>query len=212
MTVLRTKIPDFELANPLYTGAQVSFFGVDEDGVSTGVLATLYSAPTGAGTLTNPQTLDADGKFEAAVYIEDPVIGAVTGANVPSHSTGVIAPFRGRWRGDWVTATVYRENDFIQDALTNNIYVATEDYTSGATLAADVAASDLALVFSFTAITADAAQLVAALAASSASAAAALVSQLAAAASATAADASATTATSPTIGPRSATTSTPTRS
>lgn len=194
MSALRTKVPDFELANPLYVGAQVSFYGVDVDGVSTGVLATLYAEPTGTATLTNPQRLDSEGKFSAPVYIADPVIAEVTGANVGSHTTGVISPLRGTWRGDWVTGTVYRANDFLQNPATFNIYVVAADYTSGASVAADISANHLVLVFSFTALTADAAQIAAAVAASAASASAAAASASAAATSASAASTSASAA------------------
>jgi len=89
MAIFRGTIPDFQLANPLYIGAQVSFFTVS-GGVATTTLATLYAAPTGATTMANPQTLDSEGKFVAPVYIEEPVIASVVGATVGSHTTGVI--------------------------------------------------------------------------------------------------------------------------
>lgn len=143
---LRRAIPDFQLANPIYSGAHVSYYEADEDGEITTTLAALYAAPTGATLAANPQTLDGEGKFSAPVYFADPIIGVVIGPNVESHETGVIAPMSGTWRGDWVTATVYTENDFIRNSVTGNIYVATEDYTSGASVAADVSAGSLELV------------------------------------------------------------------
>lgn len=91
MTVARGTIPDFQLANPIYAGASVSFYTVDGSGVSTGVLATLYANPLSATTATNPQVLDADGKFAAPVYIDVSVIGVAVGPNVASHATGVIS-------------------------------------------------------------------------------------------------------------------------
>lgn len=90
MTAFRTAIPDFQLANPIYAGASVSFFTVDVNGVATATLATLYANPTGATTTRNPQILDADGKLTAPVYISAPVIAEAVGPNVASHSTGLI--------------------------------------------------------------------------------------------------------------------------
>jgi hypothetical protein len=191
---LRTKIADFELANSLYVGAKVSFFTVDGNGQSTGQLATLYAAPTGPVTALNPQTLDSEGKLAAPVYIEDPVIAEVIGANVESHTTGVISPLRGTWRGDWVTGTVYRANDFVRDPTLDDIYVATRDYTARATIGADIAASDLLLVFSFSEINADAAALQNAVNTATSSATSASNSATSASSSATSASNSATSA------------------
>lgn len=142
----RGAIPDFQLANPIYIGASVSFYEVDDDGARTDTLATLYAAPTGSTTVSNPQTLDGDGKLDAPVYIAEPVIAVAVGPNVASHETGVIAA-RGKWRGDWVTATVYYVNDFVKDAATGEVYVVADDYTSGASVAADVSATHIELVF-----------------------------------------------------------------
>jgi hypothetical protein len=141
----RGAIPDFQLANPLYIGARASFFTIDQDGARTTTLATLYADPTGTQTLANPQTFDSEGKFEAPVYIEEPVIAEVSGPNVESHTTGAINA-RGTWRGDWATGTVYFSTDFVQDPITGNVYAATNDYESSASVATDVANGDLTLV------------------------------------------------------------------
>lgn len=90
MPLFRASIEQFELANPIYVGALVSFFTVDTNGDATNTYATLYAEPTGAQTVSNPQTLDGEGKFSAPVYIQGPVIGYVTAANVPAHSTGIV--------------------------------------------------------------------------------------------------------------------------
>lgn len=147
----RGTIPDFQLANPLYTAAQVSFYTVDDEGESTGTLATLYAGPTGTQTLGNPQALDSEGKFFAPVYSEVPVIAEVVGPNVGSHTTGVIQA-RGRWRDDWVTATVYYTDDFVVDPVTGDILAATNDYTSGASVSVDEAAGNLEVIISQVAI------------------------------------------------------------
>lgn len=91
MTTFRNAIPDFQLANQIYAGASVSFYTVNGSGVSTGVLATLYANPIGATTTSNPQVLDADGKFLAPVYIDVDVIAVAVGPNVASHSTGIVS-------------------------------------------------------------------------------------------------------------------------
>lgn len=88
----RASIGDFSLANLFYVGASVSFFTIDAvTGAKTATLATLYSGITGADTLTNPQKLDSQGKLKQPVYVEVPVIGAITPKNsADSHDTGVI--------------------------------------------------------------------------------------------------------------------------
>lgn len=150
----RTVIPDFQLANPMYVGASVLFYTVDEDGEQTETLATLYAAPTGSITTANPQTLDSEGKFAAPVYIDVPVVANVSGATVGTHVTGVISA-RGTWRGNWVTGTTYFVNDFVRDGSLpseqQSVYVVSNDFVSGATLAADVSAGDLVLVLDPTA-------------------------------------------------------------
>lgn len=146
MASFRSAIKDFELANPLYTGATITFYTVDDDGEKTATLGTLYQSAVGSVTASNPQTLDGDGKFARPVYHSAPLIAEVVGVNVASHDTGVIAP-RGVWRGDWVTGTTYYATDFVRDpASPANAYIVTNDYTASATFAADLANGDLALV------------------------------------------------------------------
>jgi hypothetical protein len=92
MAFTRTKIPDFELANPLYAATSVRFVTVDGSGNPTSTLATLYQASVGIETAANPQILDSEGKFQRPVYIEVPVIGRVIGIHVADHDTGIILP------------------------------------------------------------------------------------------------------------------------
>jgi hypothetical protein len=94
----------------------------------------------------------------------------------------------GQWRGNWVTATPYVYRDLFQDSTNGNIYVVIQGYTSGASVAADVAAGDAVLVLSLSEVTA-----LANVAAASATAAAG--SATAASTSATGSASSATTAT-----------------
>lgn len=85
----RYNINDFALANPAYPGATVSFWTVS-GGAKTATLATLYAASTGTTTLTNPRTLDSDGKFSVPVYIEVPTIATISGLTIADHDTGIM--------------------------------------------------------------------------------------------------------------------------
>ena len=90
MTYARTSIPDFSLANSFYALATVTVFEVDADGDRTTILAPLYEAPVGTARLTNPQTLDSEGKFVRPVYVDRDVVVVVSGRTVGTHDTGVI--------------------------------------------------------------------------------------------------------------------------
>jgi len=142
----RSPIHEFELANPLYVGATVTFYVADANGLKTAEAATLYAGPTTATTASNPQVLDLDGKLAAPVYHEVAVIAEVTGPNVASHDTGVIEP-RAKWREDWATATYYYSGDSFRDAATRAIYIAKVDFLSQATVAADLASDFIELLF-----------------------------------------------------------------
>lgn len=86
-------IPDFELANPVYAGASVSFFTVNPSTLTaTTTLVTLYADPLGQTPAANPQGLDSTGKFEAPVYVGVPCIAVVSGITAPSTTTGIIFP------------------------------------------------------------------------------------------------------------------------
>jgi hypothetical protein len=92
MTYARTSIPDFSVANKLYVNAVVTAYTVDSNGVKTTTKATLYAAPTGSTTLTNPQILDSYGKFKSPVYVGQRVILTISGLrNTPDHDTGIVA-------------------------------------------------------------------------------------------------------------------------
>lgn len=58
----------------------------------------------------------------------------------------------GEWRGDWVTSTDYVISDVIRDGSNGNIYISKSVYTSGASVAVDVAAGDLELVIDVAAV------------------------------------------------------------
>lgn len=93
MAFKRTAIPFFELANAAYASGSVSFFGVDDTtNLITATLITLYAGKTGATTVTNPYTLDSDGKFSSPVYAEERFIAIVTDADGQQHTTGIWEP------------------------------------------------------------------------------------------------------------------------
>ncbi|UVC14705.1 hypothetical protein [Mesorhizobium onobrychidis] len=170
MPGLRSSIPDFQLANPIYIGATATFFEVDINGIKTATLATLYAGPTGSTTARNPQTLDGDGKFEAPVYIADAVIAEISGASVASHDTGVIQ-VRGTYKGNYLAGTIYSSSDLVRDSLTGDVYVVTNDYLA-VSLAADITAENLIIMVEISPISAVATAAAAAAAASAAAAAA----------------------------------------
>lgn len=173
MTV-RTPIRDFELANPIYKNASVSFYTVSS-GVKTTTLATLYAGPSAAAQLANPQKLNSQGQFKQPVYIASEVIGTITGISVASHDTAIHSPspdFRVQqstaklqysydgvtWndtgdtifnnRGVWVTATAYKRNDLSTNGAL--VYLSLVAHTSG-TFATDLAAGDWLLILDLTA-------------------------------------------------------------
>lgn len=86
-------VPDFATANPLYAGAQVTFWNVDANGARLATRATLYANATSSAALSNPVTLDSEGKFAAPVFLADPAIAEVAGPNIGSHYTGLISVF-----------------------------------------------------------------------------------------------------------------------
>ena len=113
----RIALHAFELANPIYKNASVSFYTV-ANGVKTSTLATLYSGLTGSAQLSNPQKLNSHGQLKQAVYIEDKVIGSISGISVAGHDTGIFTPGIIATfitdTGTWVTATDYEILDLVK--------------------------------------------------------------------------------------------------
>lgn len=138
----RYSIPLFQVANKVYAGTSVTFYTVDGSGQKTATKAILYDGPAGSGTLSNPQSLDGDGKFAQPVYCEDPIIAVIAGLSAPSGETGIISNAI-RKRGDWATATVYAVNDLARVPVSDptyggNVYICVMRHTS-ATFATDFA-------------------------------------------------------------------------
>lgn len=102
--------------------------------------------------MSNPITLDGDGKQDDPVYLEAAVIADIAGLSVADHSTGILAiPIENK--GTWATATVYKPGDIIVDgaagANTGNVYYCNTRHTSG-TWATDLAASKWSLLIDAT--------------------------------------------------------------
>ena len=140
----RFRIPDFELANPMYIGATVSAFTVDGNGAKTATLADLYADEISATLLTNPQILDSEGKFAQSVYADQPVIMSISGISAGDHDTGITAAAV-RARGDWAAAATYAVNDVVRVPLSDptyggNIYIAQTRHVANASFAVDLAA------------------------------------------------------------------------
>lgn len=126
----RFAIQDFALANRIYRGGRVHVYEVDDDGVKTDDLATLYEAPTGTGTLRNPQRLDGEGKFSEPVYVDEPVILTISGLGVPDHDTGVVRSLVGTpsYRG----ALVSPASNVVNPTYPYTLLCATETFDTDA--------------------------------------------------------------------------------
>jgi len=130
----RRAVNELSFNNLAYKNAEVSFYTVDPaTGAKTSTLATLYAAPSGSATLTNPQTLDTTGKLVQPVYHDEPVIGSISSGLITAHDTGIM--FNGyTYRGVWESGVVYFPNDIMQDGAngddTKDLVIATEIHTS----------------------------------------------------------------------------------
>lgn len=142
----RSAVPDFSLANSLYIGATVTFWGVDQAGNKTADLPILYANPTGAQTVSNPQILDGEGKFSFPVYHEVPLIAEIRDISGGSTETGIIMPAP-TWGGNWSSGRLVQTNTFLRDPSNLSIYIATTSYTTSGSIAGDITAGNLVLVF-----------------------------------------------------------------
>lgn len=78
----RVAIKEFGAVNKNLAGAIVTIYQTDANGAKTTTKATLYQAATGSGTRANPQTLDSDGKLQAACYVDTTVIAEISNITV----------------------------------------------------------------------------------------------------------------------------------
>jgi hypothetical protein len=135
---LRVYLTDFALANPLYAGATVEVFEVNQNLANTGVYATVYAGPTGPALRANPITLDSDGKYPGLHYVEKPVIQRVTrGTEQLELGVHGLVP---RWRGVWTGATLYYVGERVRHPTDPVTYVCRSSHIS-ANFAADLAAN-----------------------------------------------------------------------
>ena len=134
----RILLADFALANPIYAGATVTVWTVDATLTKTSTPAPLYAAFSGTEQLTNPQALDSTGKFARPVYIDRPVVMTVASSGLPTFDTGVEGMVT-RWRGDWLTATLYYPGEQIRNAADGTTYTCVVPHVSG-TFSLDLAA------------------------------------------------------------------------
>ncbi|WP_417790286.1 hypothetical protein [Terasakiella pusilla] len=147
----RIAIQDYSLANPLYVGKTLSFFTVDGEGKKTSELATLYAGPNGTNLLENPIRLDSEGKTPTPVYIEDPVIGVVSGLSAGDTETGLIV-VTGRNRGPWAAGTAYYATELVQNreggAQDKNWYLIDKSHVAES-FTEDVSEGNLSLFFDY---------------------------------------------------------------
>lgn len=140
----RNSLQEFSVANPFYAGATVTVYTVDENLEATATKADLYEAPNGAGTLTNPQVLDSEGKWEQPVYVDRPVVLEIaTGETTTETGISALMP---RWRGVWALSTTYYPGEFVRHPTDPKWYVALVGHVSSS-FAADLAAEKLEEVF-----------------------------------------------------------------
>jgi hypothetical protein len=133
MAYRRTSIGTFALANRAYTNADVAFYQIDPITQARLVtLAPLYDSPTANTTQPNPITLDGDGKFAVPIYVDEPVIGIVSGSEVGGHETGILYPLQRSFRGTWTAATTYYTDDLVREpGGAYDIYACNITHTSG---------------------------------------------------------------------------------
>ena len=142
MAGLRTNLGDFGLANPLYSGAIVRVYTVDPDTqTATTNYATLYEDVYSSGTLSNPQTLDGEGKWQQPVYVDRAVVLDITTSGLATHQTGITGVIAA-YRGDWAADATYVFGDTVRDGAagdnTKNIYLCITNHTAGADWTTDL--------------------------------------------------------------------------
>lgn len=195
-TYRRTALNRFTVGNNAYQNTPVTFYTVDlTTGERTSTLATLYDAQSGGNVVSNPYTLDSSGKTATPLYFEEPVVAVINSTSLGTHSSGIIYPLSGNWRGAWAASTAYQPGDMVSagSGALPDIYVCTGSHTSSALFASDESSYwDLAINVNDVATQAAAAA--ASATAAAASAAAAATSETNAGTSASSAATSATNA------------------
>lgn len=154
----RVKIAEFGTVQKLLAGATVAIYEADENGESTGTLATIYQAASGTGTRANPQTLDSNGKLSDDCYVNAAVVAAISNIterteravrkirvnpleyplpvtsatfnaqSVTAEDVAAVLPLG--WEGAWVTSTAYEYGNIVSNG--GSSYICILDHTSGA--------------------------------------------------------------------------------
>ena len=89
----RTRLPDFPLENELYAGSKVYAYGLTATGArDESNLVALYTDKIGEHRVTNPVTLNSDGRFPVQLHVDQSIILEVEGPHVLSHDSGAVDP------------------------------------------------------------------------------------------------------------------------
>lgn len=113
---------------------------VYDQGTTNLITDTIYAGASGGTTQANPLTAAADGEF--AVYLDQPRMVTIkvtqAGYTDQSFDVAIVAPGVS-YRGAWLTATAYREDQLVTNDGTT--YIAISDHTSAAATEPGVGAS-----------------------------------------------------------------------
>ena len=139
MSLLRSLLTDFSLANPIYAGATVSIFSVNPSTLDrSNTLVAVYDNMAGLDTLPNPQVLDAEGKWVVPPYVDQAVVMVIGNSRVPPHETGVIAP-RGQFCGAWAAGLGFFPGDVV-GAPDGSLFICAAPHVSGLSFGNDIIA------------------------------------------------------------------------
>jgi hypothetical protein len=135
LTYKRTAFPLFELKNNAYVNASITFYKADVDtGGRSDDLATVYDSYTGGSALSNPYTLDSDGRAADTIFFDEPVVAVINTSAIGEHTTGIYIPTSAQYRGEWSASEHYLSGDIVIDGEdgdnTRNLYVCDTEHDS----------------------------------------------------------------------------------
>ena len=81
----RIAVPDFAINNPLYAGANVFLLSVEAE---SDELLEVFADPAAAGVLPNPQRLNAQGRWQQPIYVNEGYRLRIQGSGFDDHETG----------------------------------------------------------------------------------------------------------------------------
>lgn len=132
MAFRRTRLPDFDRFNLVYSHATVTAWNVVAGAKGTTKI-TLYDDITGTGVLANPQTLSSRGHWGQDLYVDEATILEVTDLTAGNHDSAVIYP---RLADDDVTQAIV-----MAEVAIDSVAQADKQAKRAATSAAAAAAS-----------------------------------------------------------------------